>query len=541
MINNLKIKQVLRYSVGIVLVTLLISVILSHNKMADVHENTQAQKVEVLPNLLDFLELQVNIIQIQQWLTDVSATRAAEGFEDGFDEAKMYFDKANVTIDRLIRMHAELDETGMVKELNAYKIDVKDYYAVGVRMANSYVKDGPTEGNKLMLELDPFAEKLSLKLDKWVSEHKNEIAAGSDEIEESISSFETQSIWLNTLLLFVILLAFFVVNTLINQIAKIDTYLEQLAKLDFTANCTLKGKNEIAQIAQNLYKVIGVIKDFMSQAKSTSTENASISHELSTTATVVGQKVEEVTSIVSEATSKAKDLESDIMLSIEAANISRENTNKVSQNLAEATQEIVKLTSDVQNTADIESEMAHKIENLSAEAGQVREVLTVISDIADQTNLLALNAAIEAARAGEHGRGFAVVADEVRKLAERTQKSLVEIQSSINIMVQSINDSSDQMNKNSIHIQELAGVSSEVEEKINATLELMEIASAANLKTVTDFENTGHSIGKISLEINSANETVASNARSVEEISSAADHLSTMTNELNTKMEQFRV
>jgi len=208
------------------------------------------------------------------------------------------------------------------------------------------------------------------------------------------------------------------------------------------------------------------------------------------------------------------------------ASSSKENITQVSENLNSIKNEICGIVSQLQDASSTQNLLAGDLSKVSDDANQVKEVISVIADIADQTNLLALNAAIEAARAGEHGRGFAVVADEVRKLAERTQKSLTEINATINVVSQSINDTSEQMNRSSQTIESLAELSTDASKRMESISQAIGNGVVLAERTVESYtQNAKRSeeiignIAKIEELSKRSNESIKVIKESVEELS----------------------
>ena len=351
----------------------------------------------------------------------------------------------------------------------------------------------------------------------------------------------------NLMITAALLAVFILVGLVVLRVAltnPIDRFKSQLLAIamnkDITQSLDNKAPKELSEMADSVNGLLRELQELINTAKNASTENASIAHELSTSSLGVGSNVEKSVLIVNEASSEALLINEEINNSITDAQTSKEEMLSANSKLLEARDDIVRLTGSVQTTADRELALAQDVAKLHDETAEVKTVLEVIANIADQTNLLALNAAIEAARAGEHGRGFAVVADEVRGLAGHTQTSLGKINETISLLIGSIETVRREMDLSSADIQELSTIANTVDNSINETVVIVENATKVSDKTVEEFEVTGSKVAAIVDKIGEINAISSTNARSVEEIASAAEHLNSMTENLNAQLETFR-
>ena len=431
-----------------------------------------------------------------------------------------------------------------VKEREIYTKE-KQLYAIYIAMADTVLQmsrdDKKAEAKDFMLKNRKMSRNLTDTVDEHINYSKklseqNAVLAQDTKLTASIE----MTVIIVLVILLTVILSYLIKNNIMHGVQLVhDSITHFLRTKELKFRIAYAKQNEIKEIVESFNDLVNTLEYTIVDAKNSSNENASVSHELSTTSIQIGKNAEQSSFIVENTILEIDNIKSFIQATAKLSETMKEEIVAAGQKLNHAKEEIISLRHEVDEASLAETALAGQLEQMSKDAEQVKQILTVISDIADQTNLLALNAAIEAARAGEHGRGFAVVADEVRKLAERTQTSLTEINATINVIVQSIVNSSDQMGKNAKNIQRLSTVSSAVESTIVEATHVMQNSVESVSSSAQNSRKISNDTDKMVEMVSNINTLTSQNARSVEEIASAADHLSHLAENLNTKLNQF--
>lgn len=256
----------------------------------------------------------------------------------------------------------------------------------------------------------------------------------------------------------------------VDALKQMSHYMENFARRDLSQECKVNANfnTELGQMLSVIDSFRHNIRSALLETKQFASSNKNAVHDINQMTGEINQRINGIAKLIQEAHQELAELDQITDSLVVDAEQSQTLIRNVSEHLNKSQQEISNFAEKLRRYSVNNREMATEIAQLSNNTDQVKGVLTVVNGIAEQTNLLALNAAIEAARAGEQGRGFAVVADEVRGLAVRTQQSLEEIHRIIADITQSVSSSTKKMESQTALLDSVMHTMEETIEVINA-------------------------------------------------------------------------
>ena len=481
--------------------------------------------------------LKLSVVQVQQWLTDISATRGLDGLNDGFDEARNNAEKFRALTAELSQLDPE-----RAQRYREMSDAFEAYYEVGKRMAAAYVEQGPSTGNKLMGEFDGVAETLSVQVDGMMEGMQQRSAALLKTQMGNVTNLQTTVVISLLIMVVVASITFFLLFRALRMLPPIVAELARVADGDLTSRTRIAHTNdELGALCDGLNNMKSKLKSLLAEVTGTSSQLASAAEEMTaiteqTKDAITRQQMEinQVATAMSEMSASSQEV-------ADNASITSESARQADVEAHQGSEVVQQSVRGIRSVADSVREAAEVIQRLEQDSDQIGTILDVIRGIADQTNLLALNAAIEAARAGEQGRGFAVVADEVRTLAQRTQQSTQEIHA----MIEQLQGGA----RNAVQVMEqgrqLTEQSVEQSGKAGSSLDAITAAVSSitdmNLQIASAANEQSHVAEEMARNINEISAVSEETAEGAEQTAQASQQLADLAAQLQHLVGQFKV
>ena len=407
---------------------------------------------------------------------------------------------------------------------------------------NEIHKNHYDNANQVLLTvINPQFKKVSDLGVSFLNEKVSEAEQIYTNTEKHISTFWIELLTIAIVIAGIISTLVWIILSRINMaLTNIQSVAKEVSDGDLTQRVELKGDDEFAMLSKYVDNIVTEFQNVIAGMNSRSVQLASTAEETSAIAAQTSQNVVEqqqqtqlVATAIHEFSSTVQEVANNAASAAEASEGAENATNKGSQVVQKTIDMINELNNEIIQSTEI-------IQQLSQQSDEIGSVVDVIEDISEQTNLLALNAAIEAARAGEAGRGFAVVADEVRSLAGRTQKSTEEIKTMIANLQSSSNDSLEKMERGSEQVRTTVEMANQAGEALLDISESVEKINAMNIQIATAAEEQSTVTNEINQNVTAINDISSQTAEGAEQSSAATLELANLTENIRENVSRFK-